>query len=105
MTRKKIMIFTSCFSNGLDELTRKQQRSDFHVLVTLHRIGRFSVFEATENGTIARKMTDLVRRKLIEIDNSPGFPWSIATLTPSGMEILKHGVDEVEPLKLPGDAI
>jgi hypothetical protein len=73
------------FSAGLDDLTRKQQADPAAVLRVLHRTGRFSVFEATANITIARTMTALDAQGLITVDTSPGYPWSNVTLSPLGL--------------------
>lgn len=83
------VIYIDRFSAGLDELTRKQQASDVEVLKKLSGMTRFSIFEATENDTIARKMDSLRERKLIEVDNEGhGFPWSGVSLTEAGLALL-----------------
>jgi len=74
------------FSEGLDELTKKQQSSKSEVLKCLHRIKRFSVFEATANDVIAATMDSLVDGKFIDVDNSCGYPWSNVTLTERGLQ-------------------
>lgn len=75
------------FSAGLDEMRRKHQASEVAVLRVLAQCKRFSVFEATANPTIARTMTNLQRKKMIEIDNKAvGYPWLNVTLTPKGQE-------------------
>lgn len=75
------------FSVGLDEMTRKDQRQPAKVLRVLHQAGRFSVFEATANQTIANTMTYLNKHGYIEIDNSPGYPWSKVKLTAAGFAL------------------
>lgn len=82
----KYRVHIDRFSVGLDELTRKQQASAVEVLKVLHAAGRFSVFEATDNDVIAKTMERLVHQKLIEVDTSPGFPWSNVKLTAAGRE-------------------
>lgn len=81
-------IFLDCFTAGLDDLTRKQQASTEAVLRVLKRTGRFSVFEATENQTIANTMTRLCRGPLIETDNSCGYPWTKVQLTAAGEALI-----------------
>jgi len=77
-----------CFTVGLDDLPRRKQRIATDVLRVLHKHGRFSVFEATANDVIARTMDDVIRRKLVEVDNSPGYPWSNVKLTAAGLELI-----------------
>jgi hypothetical protein len=76
------------FTAGLDDLTRKQQASTEAVLRVLKRTGRFSVFEATENQTIANTMTRLCHSALIETDHSCGYPWTNVKLTASGEALI-----------------
>jgi len=71
------------FSVGLDELPRKKRTRENVLRLLLDR-GRFSVFEATSNAWIAETMDSLIREKLIEVDNSPGFPWSNVRITAAG---------------------
>lgn len=73
--------FICCsFSVGLDELPRRKQRDPKEVLRVLHRAGRFSVFEATDNQTIARMMSRLERDGLIECELLT-FPWTACRIT------------------------
>ena len=81
-------VFIDRFSAGLDDLTRKQQASVTEVLAVLDRIGRFSVFEATENQTIARTMTRISKSGYVDMDHSCGFPWTTVKLTDKGRELL-----------------
>lgn len=83
------VIFIDRFSEGLDDLTRKQQRSKVEVLKQLSKMNRFSVFEATANQTIAGTMDALCHEELIEIDNSCGFPWSKVSLTDKGKAMIE----------------
>ena len=46
------------------------------------------MFEATANDVIARTMDDVIRRKLVEVDNSPGYPWSNVKLTEAGLALI-----------------
>lgn len=89
-------------SSGLDDLPRARQRDVAVVLRVLKARGRFSVFEATANDTIARTMTNLCHKgilivskdgtqkfgKLIETDNSCGYPWTKVRLTEDGERFL-----------------
>lgn len=86
------MVFVDRFSAGLDDLTHKEQQSPIVVAAALAKLGRFSVFEATENQTIARTMTCLADCGWFKFDNSIGFPWTKVTLTDKGHEaIFKAG--------------
>lgn len=91
-------IFICDFSAGLDGMKRKDQSDAAKVLQVLEKTGRFSVFEATANPTIARTMTRLCTKgavvirdghrteygKLIETDNTCGYPWTKVKLTDAG---------------------
>lgn len=103
-----ITSFIVCsFSGGLEDMKRKDQGDVAKVLRVLKASGRFSVFEATANETIARMMTRLSHKgcsivrdgvrtdygKLIETDNTMGFPWAGVKLTPAGEQLLRD--DEV----------
>lgn len=95
-------IIVCSFSSGLDELTRHQQGDVVAVLKTLKARGRFSSFEATANQKIATLMTRLCHKgfsvvrngvrtdygRLIETDNSCGYPWTKVTLTEGGERLL-----------------
>ena len=83
------MIYICDFSSGLDDMPRKDQRDLAKVLRVLEQCGRFSVFEATDNQTIATTMTKLCRSYLIETDNSCGYPWTMVKLTDAGRQYLK----------------
>lgn len=74
-----------CHTAGLDELTRREQKDEEKVLQALHKAGRFSVFEATDNPVIANMMEWLLKSGLIEV-TPKGFPWSDVKLTERGLE-------------------
>lgn len=69
------MAHVCSFSVGLDDLSRKAQADHAVVLNLLRLKGRFSVFEASANPTIAATMTHLCRHRLTT-DNSCGYPWT-----------------------------
>lgn len=83
-------VFLDRFSSGLDELTRRQQADVGEVLTVLDREMRYSVFEATENQTIAKTMDRIIAEELITTDNSCGYPWTRCELTDAGREYLKR---------------
>lgn len=90
------------FSAGLDDLKAWERTDPVAVLRVLQRAGRFSVFEATANDAIARTMTRLCHKgcsivrngvrtdygRLIETDNTCGYPWTKVTLTDAGLRLL-----------------
>lgn len=81
-------MYIGSFSSGLDEMPRKQQRDIAAVLRILKKCGRFSVFEATANQTIANMMDRLCRGPYIVTDHSCGYPWTKVTLTAAGEALL-----------------
>jgi len=78
------------FSTGLDDMKRKDQRDHLKVLRVMAAAGRFSVFEATANPTIARTVTYLYHRSradggpLLKHDDSMGYPRTKVVLTEAG---------------------
>jgi hypothetical protein len=72
---------------GLDEMKLKKQKDPVAVARVLHEQGRFSVFEATANPTIASTMDWLANNGWLDLDNSPGFPWTKVKLTEKGLEM------------------
>jgi hypothetical protein len=83
-------IFIDRFSVGLDELTRKQQRDKYTVARVLVEHGKFSVFEATANQTIARTVDWLLNTSgwfTTDIE-SIGYPWTKVMLTDAGKAAL-----------------
>lgn len=82
-------------SVGIDELPRKQQRSRRAVARVLVKAGRFSVFEATANSTIAATMDALAKSGWFVFDPQKlGYPWTVVSLTKAGAEALD---DEAAP--------
>jgi hypothetical protein len=82
------MTFIDSFSSGLDELPLRKQRSTRCVLQHLEQHGRFSVFEVTDNDTIATTVDRIIRREYIETDISAGYPWTKTKLTDAGKAYL-----------------
>lgn len=87
------------FTGGLDEMRRADQSNPVKVLRALEKAGRYSVFEATANDTIARMMTRLYHKALIyrgkkyggpmlKMDHTMGYPWSRAVLTDAAKQLL-----------------
>jgi hypothetical protein len=84
------MTFIDSFSSGLDDLPRRKQRSTRYVLQHLEQHGRFSVFEATDNDTIAATVDRVIRLGYIESDISCGYPWTKTKLTEAGKAYLSR---------------
>lgn len=95
------------FTSGLDDLTRKQQCDPVAVLRVLQATGRFSVFEATANQTIARMMTRLMHKQCIVVRDGVRteygkllkktggeFPWTTVELTAGGLKLLADAEKE-----------
>lgn len=76
------------FSVGLEELKRKDAANPAVVLRILDRVGRFSVFEATDNKTIAQTMDHIFSAGLVENTGKGEFPWTYVRLTDKGRELL-----------------
>lgn len=107
MSKEKItFMFVDRFSAGLDDMPRKDQRSQIKVLRVLARTGKFSCFEASENQVIAGTVTALMHGPWIEryVPDSykgkpePGgavapdqdtYPWTFVRLTDAGREVLR----------------
>lgn len=85
-----------CFTS-LDELKGKGQGDTIKVLKVLHKTKKYSVWDATENPTIARTLDRICNSKLIETDISCGFPWTECRLTPAGLKMI--GAPESEIIK------
>lgn len=95
------------FSDGLDDMPRKQQADPIAVLRVLKRAGRFSAFEASDNMVIARTITNLFhkslmgRGRMLEMDNSMGYPWTKVVLTPAAEQLLAELDATLTPKEAP----
>ena len=87
MKRSHSAVHICMLTAGLDAMKKGDQRFAPKVLRVLHECGRFSVFEATANQTIAKMMDYLDKEGFIEIDISPGYPWSNVKLTAKGKQL------------------
>lgn len=82
------------FTTALDDMKRSDQRDHLKVLRVMAGAGRFSVFEATANPTVARTVTHLYHRSqadggpLLKHDESMGYPWTKVVLTDAGRAAL-----------------
>ncbi|WP_327210448.1 hypothetical protein [Rhizobium leguminosarum] len=82
-------VFIDEFSTGLDELSRRRQRSTREVLKALLGMKRVSVFEITENDVIAATVQRIVDRKLAVV--TPGtYPWSDVEVTDAGRDYIEQ---------------
>lgn len=82
--------FIDTFTCGLDDLAIRKQRSTAYVLQHLERTGRFSVFEATANDTIAATIDRIIERGYVETDITSGYPWTKTRLTEIGRSYLNR---------------
>lgn len=80
------VVYVDCF-DALPNMTRRQQRDARHVGRALAQAGRFSTFEASANGDIARTMTRLARSGWFTMEDA-GYPWTKVTLTAAGRAAL-----------------
>lgn len=87
------MILADRFSVGLDDLTRKEQGDIVKVMRVLERVKCFSVFEATENDTIARTMTKIMHGGYMK-NVGGGFPWTKVELTEKGRAAIDKAMKE-----------
>jgi hypothetical protein len=91
MAGGSMMMYVDCFTAGLDDLKRKEQRDMRTVLKKLSTMKRFSVFEASDNDVIAKTMTDICQGGYIETTGGD-FPWTEFKITPKGQAV----IDEVK---------
>jgi hypothetical protein len=91
------------FSSGLGNMKRKDQKDVVKVLRVLDQCGRYSVFEATDNQTIAAMMDCITRKKCTlvgkdRVEREYGrllrrtggaYPWTEIELTEGGKQLLK----------------
>ena len=76
-------------SVGLDELPKKRQANMYDVATVLAKTGRFSVFEATANQTIARTMDRIENSGWFDRTTEP-YPWISVKLTDKGRQVLAN---------------
>lgn len=88
MLLSRANVIVCSFDIGLDELPDRKQRDPFHVARQLARAGRFSVFDATSNETLANTMDWLWSSGWFKWDDSCGFPWRKCALTDVGRAAL-----------------
>lgn len=74
----------------LGDMKRKDQASAQKVLAVLAAmpVKRFSVFEVTDNDSIARTMARIVQDGLIKTDIACGYPWTEYIITRKGRAAL-----------------
>lgn len=75
------------FSGGLDDMKRKDQRDKAALLRKLSTMKAFSIFEVTDNQTIAKTMQSLVNQGQIKTTGG-AFPWTTFEITPAGQAII-----------------
>lgn len=86
MNLREGAILIDNFSSAIGEMKRKDQRNPLKVLRVLLAHPKFSVFEATDNRTIAKTLDGLQDQGLIEhIDRETmGYPWTKVRVTDKG---------------------
>lgn len=89
---KKKRIFLDRFTAGLDDMKRADQRDPVAVLRVLEKIKRFSVFEASDNDTIATTMTMLFERGYVK-DIGGGYPWTNIEITEAGQQFINENTE------------
>ncbi|MBC7620609.1 MAG: hypothetical protein H7293_16765 [Candidatus Saccharibacteria bacterium] len=96
-------VIVCSFSSGIEDMKRKDQRDVVKVLRVLAAAGRYSVFEATANQTIASMMDKichkgctLVAANGIKRNYGPlivrtggAYPWTEIELTAGGKRLLE----------------
>lgn len=92
-------IMVDSFSSGLDDMKRKDQRDEVAVMRKLATMKRYSIFEVTANQDIAKMMTDIVKRGLIETTGGQ-YPWTTFKITEAGQRL----IDLAEAASKEGDA-
>lgn len=72
--KERSFCFIDQFSS-LDDLRPKDRGNDDTVAALLAKVGKFSVFEATEHSSLAKTLMRLEASGRIKIDNSCEYPW------------------------------
>lgn len=97
---------------GLLDLTRQQQADPVAVLRILKADGGFSAFAASDNAVIGKTITNMIHKgltlvtpdgvrtdygRLIEVDNSCGYPISRVRVTEAGERLLADAARQSTP--------
>ena len=80
-------VFVDCFSAGLDELSRKEQRDISSVLRVLQKTKGYSTFESTDNQVIAKTMDKIFDDGYVR-DVGGEYPWTDVELTEKGIAMI-----------------
>lgn len=83
-------IYIDCFTSGLEDLKRSEQKQLGKVLTVLQKKMRFSVFEATDNPIIAKTMTKIMQEGYVK-DLGGGYPWTNVEITEKGLKAIQEG--------------
>lgn len=79
------------FGSAIGEMKRRDQSDNFKVLLVLKASPRFSVFDATDNQSIAKTLTRLMDLAFIEYPApQPGYPWAVAAITEKGIKFMEQ---------------
>ena len=79
-----------CYFSALDDIPKKKHGDWRFVLAILAKVGRFSVFEATESRKLANTLMFLEREGMISSETF-AYPWVKVTITPKGQAALTAG--------------
>lgn len=77
------------FASSIADLPRSAQRDPRLVLASLKADPVFSSFDASANPSIAKTMTYLFARGLVEDDKTREYPWTRVRVTEAGENFLK----------------
>jgi hypothetical protein len=83
-------IIVCSFATGIDDMPRKDQRDPIKVLRVLDQGKRYSVFEATDNQTIAKTMDYLIHKSGYVKTIGGEFPWTQIEITDAGRAALAN---------------
>lgn len=82
---KRYCVHIDSFSTDICDLTQEQQADGTTVLRVIARDGCYSVFDVTENQTIARTVESLHKNGYLEQDGDGGqYPWCKVKPTEKG---------------------
>lgn len=86
----RYVVHVDSFSTDICDLTQEQQADATTVLRIIARDGCFSIFDVTDNQTIATTVENLQKRGYLERDGDGGqYPWCKVKATEKGLELLK----------------
>lgn len=105
---KKSMSIICSLSSGLDDMKKVDQRDPIKVLRVLAACKRYSIFEATDNQSIARTISRMHNKAYVQImpddtrknygilikTTGGQYPWTEIELTEGGVQLLADNPQE-----------